>query len=319
MLPSRRQAAAGLIGVALLPFSAAWAQPIPEPPAEATDPEEPATRVDTGADGFEHMLAPVSINGQGPFHFLMDTGANVSCISRDLANRLMLVDGPPRRVHTMVGVRDRPSVMIDHLQVGERSRKAVSAPSLSLNADGVDGILGVDWLKGQRLTMRFQAKSLEITKSQPEKESPDTVIVPARRRLGQLTIVDADLNGRQISAMVDSGAQTTICNTALRDLVAAAETRRGDIITHELVRLETIAGEPFTGEMLYLPFLRLGGLRMGNVPVVYADMHVFDLWGLQKTPAIVLGMDLLTQFSTVALDFGRSRVRFEMLQRTQAA
>ena len=41
-------------------------------------------------------------------------------------------------------------------------------------------------------------------------------------------------------------------------------------------------------------------------------MHVFDLWGLRDKPALVLGMDLLAQFDTVALDFGRSQVRFDL-------
>ena len=75
---------------------------------------------------------------------------------------------------------------------------------------------------------------------------------------------------------------------------------------------EILAGESFQGEMLYLPFVRLGGLHLGNVPVIYADVHVFDIWDLKTTPALVLGMDMLTQFETVSLDFGRSRVRFDI-------
>jgi len=137
-------------------------------------------------------------------------------------------------------------------------------------------------------------------------------VVPARRRLGQLTIVDADLSGRRISAIIDSGAQLTLCNAPLRRLVLDAERRKGQPMEHQKVKLETLAGEPFTGEMLYLPFVRLGGLHLGNVGVVYADMHVFDIWGLKTTPALVIGMDLLTQFETVSLDFGRSQVRFDI-------
>jgi hypothetical protein len=49
------------------------------------------------------------------------------------------------------------------------------------------------------------------------------------------------------------------------------------------------------------------------VQVTYADMHVFDIWDLKDTPALVLGMDLLGQFEEVALDFGRSQVRFEFV------
>jgi len=310
MLPTRRHAAAGLLaaGAAAIPIRSLAAEPLIEVP----DQDDSPSHLDTGADRFEHMLAPVTINGQGPFQFLMDTGANVSCISRALADRLDLAPGPSARVHTMVGVRDRPSVLIDHLQVGSRSRKAVNAPSLPLSTSDVDGVLGVDWLKGQRLVLGFKSKTLEITRSKEDRPQAGQVTVPARRRLGQLTIVDADLNGRRISAMIDSGAQTTLCNAPLRRMVDEAERRKGQPREHEKIRLETLAGEPFTGELFYLPFVRLGGLHLGNVAVVYADMHVFDIWGLKDTPAMVLGMDLLRQFDTVSLDFGRSRVRFDI-------
>ena len=306
---TRRHAAAGLVaGAAALPFSQAAAQPLIEVP----DVEEPPAGLDTGQDRFEHMLAPVTINGQGPFQFLMDTGANTSCVSRALADKLELTPGPAANVHTVVGVRQRPSVVIDHLQVGTRSRKKVKAASLPFSSEGVDGVLGVDWLKGQRLVMGFKTRRLEITKSQEDRPEKDQVVVPARRRLGQLTIVDADLSGRRISAIIDSGAQLTLCNAPLRRLVLDAERRKGQPMEHQKVKLETLAGEPFTGEMLYLPFVRLGGLHLGNVGVVYADMHVFDIWGLKTTPALVIGMDLLTQFETVSLDFGRSQVRFDI-------
>lgn len=77
--------------------------------------------------------------------------------------------------------------------------------------------------------------------------------------------------------------------------------------------MESLAGESFIGESIFLPFLRLGGLQLGNVQVTYADMHVFDIWGLKDTPALVIGMDLLGQFEKVALDFGRSQVRFDFV------
>jgi hypothetical protein len=112
--------------------------------------------------------------------------------------------------------------------------------------------------------------------------------------------------------MIDSGSQATICNTRLRDLVVQMERGKQNIQPHSEVRLETLAGEPFSGEMFYLPFLRVGGLQLGNVPTVYSETHIFELWGLKQTPAIVLGMDLLTQFVAVALDYGRSRVRFDL-------
>jgi len=319
MLLNRRDAALGLVAAAgaTAPLSQAWAQ-TPTPPAAAPPaPETPSdgdapTELGAGHDKFEHLTAQVEINGQGPFNFILDTGANVSCVSRDLAARLMLAPAGVFAVHTVVGVRDRPSVTIDQLKIGARSRKDVRAPAFPTFGGQVDGVLGVDWLAGQRLVLDMREKKIEITRSVMERSSANRVIVPARRRLGQLTIVDADLNGHRISAMIDSGSQVTLCNTPLHNMVLTMESRSNAPHEHELVKLETIAGEPFSGEMFYLPFLRLGGLQLGNVPTVYSPQtEVFDIWGLSKSPAIVLGMDLLTQFESVALDFGRSQVRFD--------
>lgn len=313
MSPTRRHAALGLLaaGGAALPAGRALAE---TPILEHPDHDEPNARLDLTESRFEHMLAPVNVNRQGPFNFLLDTGANTSCVSNKLMERLSLTTSETARVHTVVGVRERPIVVLDELQIGSRSRKRVRAPALPIKGTEVDGVLGVDWLKGQRLVMDFKQRSMLITRSQhDESQAGKVVVVPARRRHGQLTIVDADLGGKRISAIIDSGAQGTLCNSRLRDMVRADEARKGKAEPPRLVRMETLAGESFSGESVFLPFLRLGGLHLGNVPVVCADMHVFDIWGLKDTPALVLGIDLLAQFEQVALDFGRSQVRFDFV------
>lgn len=311
MSPTRRHAALGLLAAAL-PAAPAFAH---APAAiELPDEDNAPTALDTRNDRYEHMLAPVTINDQGPFNFLLDTGANISCVSHGLAERLNLVSTGSASVHTVVGVRERPIVTLDRLQVGPRDRRKVRAPSLPIKGPDVDGVLGVDWLKGQRLVLDFKNSKLEITRSKQDfSEEGKVVVVPARRRHGQLTIVDADLGGKKISAIIDSGAQGTLCNLPLRDMVRLQESRKGEVQTPRLVRMESLAGESFVGESVFLPFLRLGGLHLGNVPVTYADMHVFDVWGLKDSPALVIGMDLLAQFEQVSLDFGRSQVRFDFI------
>jgi predicted aspartyl protease len=283
------------------------------PAIELPDDDDAPTEVRMTEGRNEHMLAPVVINGQGPFSFLLDTGANMSCVSNRLMEHLKLKSTETARVHTVVGVSQRPMVTLDRLQVGSRDRRNVRAPSLPINGMEIDGVLGVDWLKGQRLILDLKGRRLEITKSKADQDQPGAVVVPARRRHGQLTIVDADLGGKRISAIIDSGAQSTLCNRQLLDLVTAQEAKKGVLRASRFVKLETLAGEVFQGETVFLPFLRLGGLHLGNVQVTYADMHVFDVWGLRDQPALVIGMDLLSQFEQVTLDFGRSRVRFDFV------
>jgi len=305
----RRRAALGLItAAAALPAARAFAQE----PIEAAEEDAPDTAIATHESRNDHMMAPVSINGEGPFNFLLDTGANVSCVSHKLMQRLELKPGEMTRVHTVVGVSERPIVTLDLLKVGPRNRRKVRAPALPIKGNDVDGILGVDWLKGQRLVLDFKNQKMEIVRSKIDENEPGrVVVVPAKRRHGQLTIVDADLSGARISAIIDSGAQGTLCNRPLRDLVRRQEARKGRFEAPRYVRMESLAGEVFQGESLFLPFLRLGGLHLGNVPITYADMHVFDIWGLKDSPALVIGMDLLTQFEQVSLDFGHSNVRFD--------
>lgn len=308
---TRRHTALALTAAASALPLRAWAQaPVTEEPAEVG----PDTTVETAESAYKHLMAPVTINGQGPFDFLIDTGANFSCVSERLAARLRLTPLAPARVHTVAGVRERRIYLADDLRVGERHRRRVRVAALAFPDVEIDGVLGVDWLKGQRLVLDFKSDAMLITRSRPDETQDKRVVVPARRRLGQLTIVDADLSGERINAIIDSGAQTSMCNGPLRELVRQRE-RRSRLPTDQprFVQMQSIAGEGFLGESLYLPFLRLGGLHLGNVPIIHADTHVFNIWKLTDQPALVLGMDLLTQFDLVALDFGRSAVRFDFV------
>lgn len=309
---TRRGVTALLAGGAL----AALAGPAPAQPQQLRldlpDPEaEPgSTQVATGRDKVSRITAPVTIDGRGPFDFLVDTGANRSCISQKLAESLQLASGPQMSVHTVVGQSVRRSVFIGRLEVGGRNLLRVKAPVLPIREPDTDGVLGIDWLKGQRLVLDFRRQTLAIERSRAERAEEGRVIVPARRRAGQLTIIDAEMGTTRISAMVDSGASISIGNAALLALVEADNLRFQR--KFERVEMTSLAGETFTGSLYYLPFVRLGGLQLGNVPVVFANVHVFNLWKMQNTPSLLLGMDLLSEFDAVALDFGRSTVRFDL-------
>jgi len=292
----------------LLTGGLAAAQTAPEPPVIDDDQAtvEP-TQVASGKDAFARITVPVTINGQGPFAFMVDTGANRSCISTELAKVLALPDGGKVVVNTIMGRRSRNSVLVDRLQVGGRAQRRVKIPVLPFVGTDIDGLLAVDWLKGQRLILDMKRKQVSITASRRDTSTPDRVVVPARKRIGQLTIVDADLGQKSINAMIDSGAQLSIGNPTLRAMLD--KRLEGKL---EKVTMVSVTGETFVGDMLYLPFLRLGGVQLGNVPVVFADLPVFGLWGLATKPALVLGMDLLAAFTVVSLDFGRSTVTFEI-------
>src|SRR5690349_15952100 len=114
--------AAGL--VAFAPVGHAVAQDAPLELPDDPSADQP-TRINTARNSFDQITAPVTIDGRGPFQFLVDTGANASCLSQTVAKRLDLPAGRSAAVHTVKGARVRPSVVIDRLQVGARTRRRV--------------------------------------------------------------------------------------------------------------------------------------------------------------------------------------------------
>jgi hypothetical protein len=290
--------------------AAAGADPLLVGPTPLPSPDQQPDAVAAGRNRFHHLTAPVMLNDQGPFTFIVDTGASRSCISNKLVQMLALPIQPSLAVHTMVGVRMHPVALVNELRVGVRRQRRLAALSIPIDEPGAEGVLAVDWLKGQRVTLNFARSSLEFAVSGEQSSSPGQVVVPARRKLGQLTIVDAHLGDRRVSAMIDSGSEISLCNTPLLSLLDRAQAVPAK---RQMIEMVTVIGEAFSGELVYLPFLRLGGLQLGNVGVARSDSHVFDIWGLTGAPAVLLGMDLLRQFRAISLDFGCSQVRFDLI------
>jgi hypothetical protein len=48
------------------------------------------------------------------------------------------------------------------------------------------------------------------------------------------------------------------------------------------------------------------------VPIAFADVPPFKMFGLSKEPSLLLGTDLLATFRRVSLDFRARKVRFQL-------
>jgi predicted aspartyl protease len=296
----RRRVTAGLAAALALPARA-------EPPTVALPPEPaPSQTLETSLDRFTRMTAPVMINGQGPFAFVVDTGANQTVISQELAASLGLATGESRLVHDVAGAEMASTVIAAELKVAGRLVRQVSLPALPRSSMGAAGILGLDQLRNQRVRLDFRSSELTIGRSHFEPTPAFTTAIRARQRSGQLTIVDSDLSGIPVAAFLDSGAERTVGNLALYEL-AALKVRQGQFFDAPIV---SVTGRTILGRMALLPTLRLGGVRIVNIVVTFADLHVFQIWNL-KQPALLIGMDSMRAFDSITLDFGRSEVWFE--------
>jgi hypothetical protein len=264
----------------------------------------PPANMNAVMDMHSRMTAPVRVNGTGPYPFVVDTGSNQSVVADTLAAALGLQRGPVELVNGIAGAESAPTTSAT-LAFGNRTEADVILSILPHAAVGAVGMLGVDRLAGQRLTLDFIGARLSIEDARHVRRDPADIVMAAQARDGQLTLVDAGLAGVPVVAFLDSGAERTIGNLALRDRV----TRRRSLIWAE-VPVVSATGQTIIAQVGDLPSLRLGGMSLPYWPIAFASLHTFELWGAADKPALIVGVDVLSRFASVALDFLRSEVRF---------
>lgn len=267
----------------------------------------PGTVLDYGRDGAERMTVPVSIGGRGPYAFIVDTGAERTSISEELADDLKLGQGARARLHSMTEVSRIQTVLIPALEVGGRSIRGINAPALERRNIGAEGILGVDTLQTQRVSFDFARRQMTVSLSRKREEvwPDDTIVITAKNRLGHLVMVDAAVDGEKVWVILDTGAETTVANSVLRRRLE----KRGKALETWPIELQSVTGGRIAADQSMMRKIRLGGIDINNMPVAFADVHPFRKLGLTKRPALLLGMDALRLFERVSVDFPNRRVR----------
>ena len=95
----------------LLAAVAAAAAPVPE--TTAPEPVPDIEIIELEQERYRRMTVPVTIGGEGPFRFMLDTGAQATVVSRDLAERLALFDRSPATLVGMASTRQVETTVID--------------------------------------------------------------------------------------------------------------------------------------------------------------------------------------------------------------
>lgn len=265
-----------------------------------------------GRDKYRRMTVPVTLAGKGPFHFLVDTGSDRSAISRELAVALLLPPGPRARLHSATGESGVGLAVMSNLQLSRTAIERIDAPLLDAIDIGADGILGIDALRAERLSFDFVNRTVSIATADlaSDRQDHDAIVVRAKRRDGRLVITDAAAEDHHLSVVVDTGSQYSIGNDALR----RALERRGALDMRGQVELVSVTGAILRGELAVIRDLRLGGSTIRGLAIVFADAHTFRQLGLDRRPAMLLGMSGLESFDRVSIDFASRKLRLVVSQ-----
>lgn len=272
----------------------------------------------TRSDRLGRVVAPISVNGQGPFRFIVDTGANRSVLSQDLADRLGLTPSGTAQVHSVHGVTTAPLVDAVSLHYGGLALNASQLPTLGgAVLAGEQGLLGVDGMQGRRLRLDFERNCIEIVLSRDARPLHGWTMIRGELRFGHLVVVRGYVGGVRVNMFLDSGSDSSLANLALRDALNARVRRnRG--------RLESVisstAGEPVVlDDAILIRSMRMGDLEVENVTAYVGDFHIFSLWDLAGEPSLLLGMDVLSQVRGLAIDYQRGRVYLQLRDPARSA
>jgi predicted aspartyl protease len=290
----------------------AKAQTVSPPLGSTGEPE--ATPINAATDAANHLMVDVHINGNGPYHFVVDTGADRTILASEVAAELGLSRGEEVMLKGVVRAVLTETVSIRTMTFGSITKRHLAVPTLSHSLLDADGYLGLDFLDGHRVTFDFQNHLLQVSEPRTRFSANWLRENEARIRLsgssGHLQALDCMVDGVPATGFIDSGAEVTAAN---EPLLAALARRNPSFGETGSVRLIDITGGEIFGKVAMVDTIRLTeALTFTRCPLVIADFLVFDVWGLRQRPALLIGMNLLRQFERVSIDYGLQELRFDL-------
>jgi predicted aspartyl protease len=257
----------------------------------------------TTRDHIGRVVVPVMVNGQGPFRFIVDTGANHSTISPRLARELGLKPAEEASIilDGITGTAQVSFVTVDRLQAGELTIEGTDLPVVWASVmAGADGILGAAGLTEKSLLIDFQRNRVAISHRVDAEVRANTIRIHGLRLTPGLITLAALVGGVPVRAVIDTGAERTLGNLALRDALRA---RRLHGVMAQMTSVYGATKEVELGEILIAPQIVIDSLRINDVAVVFGEFHIFKVWGMQDQPAMIIGMDVLGTVASLSIDF----------------
>ena len=262
------------------------------------------------------LTVAVDVAGRGPYRFLVDTGADRTVVSREMVQRLQLASGPTANLHSITGMSQVGTAKVPHLKISSRDVRSVEAAVLSATNLGADGVLGTDSLRSQRVLFDFKNRILSITPavSRAPRFDGDAIVIEAQRKSGRLIVTEAEANNHPLNVVVDTGSEVTIGNSALRKALLGRQLK-----PNGTVEVQSVTGEKLTGDYLILKELKIGGITLRDLNIVFTDVHTFKQMKLTDKPSLLLGMNAMRAFDKVSIDFARRKLQVLMPKASEIA
>lgn len=250
------------------------------------------------------ILIPVQVNGNGPFTFILDTGAGTTLLTPSLANSAGVTITGTKRGQTAGGAVEVSLGIVDSFEVGALKHEKLDIAVHDLSHIGravgaqLDGDLGYNFFRDFRLTIDFASSELlfedprrcEYFGPPPLVSAPIQLAHPAK----PLILVPVYLNERgPFQFAIDTGTSTSTISAAVARDLALQTQPMADVTT---------GGAPIS-----MSAARADSLRIGQASIRDLDLAVGDFLEMlsqavgRKLDGIV-GYNFLRHFR-VAIDY----------------
>lgn len=297
------------------PTSVAPSAPLEEVKLEEVKVTAPEPRyvAPTLRDRIGRIWAPVTIDGKGPLRLVLDTGASRSALTPAALTKLGIQPDLDRTVllRGTTGSARVPTVRVGQVEIGDLLAERQTMVVVDDAFGGADGVLATTALRDRRILADFRRDRIEITRSNGERAPPGFTTLRIKLLDQHVPWVEAMVGGVRVKAVIDTGAQSTIGNLALRDALLA---KRREVDPRE-EGVIGVTGDLQEGRSMTAPAIQLERIMVRRARINFVDLHIFQRWQLRDEPAMLLGMDVIGVLDTVILDYRRRELQVRLVDR----
>ena len=249
-----------------------------------------------------YALVPVRVNGGAPLWFVLDTAAGASVISPATRDRLGLGAGGTAAVTGAGGDANYETAVLRSLSLGGLSATNLGVVVIDLKkfeakAGGptLAGILGHDFLRRYDFTLDLPGKRILLRPTGGVRGLTGAACVPNLADDPGWVVIDLEVNGAAVRAMVDTGAGRSIFNwNAARAAGVTADTPGVARARSDAAGLGAVSAPTSTYRFASVG---AGATRFAPSHSRIADLPVFAALGLADKPAAIFGTNYLADRS----------------------
>jgi predicted aspartyl protease len=258
------------------------------------------------------ILLPVQVNGDGPFEFILDTGAGTSLLSSDLAKKLKIKIISTKEGQSAGGKISVSLAKVDSLAVGQAKLDDVDVGIVDLTHIGntigtkIDGDVGYNFLKHFRITIDYH--DCEIRLDEPRRiqrlgrSSKAEVPMRLASLAKPLLLVDVHANGHgPFQFAIDTGTSTTAIAPELAQQLGLKSSPVGPLTTGG-AQVNVTAGT--------LESFKVGRAGVDDLVVVAADFFATLSQAVGAKLDGIVGYNFLRNFRVV-MDYPGEKFRLE--------